>query len=255
MPWTSSDAHRFTELATTPDLQEMWAEIANRVLADCLDQGGDNADCEERAIRTANDAVAGAIQNITISQYLSSLRSAVRGLWAGVLDYYQFYEALDITVRQGITAAWHEGLTQVGIKPSEMSPRERSELRSMIINEVNRIDGLASRVEALSKEQGGKLANAMALLGPWSTRVLNAKNKAKLLAEGDPKLKWVLGPTEHCSSCMALADKVKRQSFWVRSGIHPQDPPNPRLECGGWNCQCQLVPTDEALTPGRLPNL
>ncbi|HVY13610.1 MAG TPA: hypothetical protein VHB27_00180 [Rhodopila sp.] len=50
MPWTADDAERHTHKATTRELQELWAQIAN----DCLERTGD----EGRAIREANAVIA-----------------------------------------------------------------------------------------------------------------------------------------------------------------------------------------------------
>lgn len=50
MPWTADDAQRHTHKATTSELQELWAKVAN----DALERTGD----EGRAIREANAVVA-----------------------------------------------------------------------------------------------------------------------------------------------------------------------------------------------------
>jgi hypothetical protein len=50
MPWTAGDAERHTHKATTPELQELWARIANET----LERTGDEA----RAIREANAVIA-----------------------------------------------------------------------------------------------------------------------------------------------------------------------------------------------------
>jgi hypothetical protein len=50
MPWTSNDAERHTHKATSWDLKELWAKVAN----ECLERTGD----EGRAIREANAVVA-----------------------------------------------------------------------------------------------------------------------------------------------------------------------------------------------------
>lgn len=51
MPWTASDAQRFTKEADTPEKQKRWADTANAVLGDCK---GDRKECEAMAVRTAN---------------------------------------------------------------------------------------------------------------------------------------------------------------------------------------------------------
>jgi hypothetical protein len=50
MPWTAEDAERHTHKATTWELKELWATVAN----ECLARTGD----EGRAIREANSVVA-----------------------------------------------------------------------------------------------------------------------------------------------------------------------------------------------------
>jgi hypothetical protein len=49
MPWTSDDAERHTHKATTSELKELWAKVAN----EALERTGD-----ESAIREANAVIA-----------------------------------------------------------------------------------------------------------------------------------------------------------------------------------------------------
>ncbi len=57
----------------------------------------------------------------------------------------------------------------------------------------------------------------------------------------DPAYMWVYGDTKHCTDCEGLNGVVLTAEEWRQSGIQPQ---SPDLECGGWNCQCQWIPTD-----------
>ena len=58
-----------------------------------------------------------------------------------------------------------------------------------------------------------------------------------------------MGATEeHCATCAALDGLVAYAVDWERSGVKPQNPPNGALECGGWRCDCSLVPTKERAT-------
>ena len=50
MPWTASDAERHTHKATTLELKELWAKVANEALERTSDEG--------RAIREANAVIA-----------------------------------------------------------------------------------------------------------------------------------------------------------------------------------------------------
>ena len=50
MPWTANDAERHTHKATSSELKELWAKVAN----ESLERTGD----EGRAIREANAVVS-----------------------------------------------------------------------------------------------------------------------------------------------------------------------------------------------------
>lgn len=189
------------------------------------------------------------------ARYRAGLRSEVRALWTGATDYFQFWEGMMTTIQSLLTLAWYKGAAECGIQPAELSPEERVVLQDAIRNEMGYIDELAARVEENSKANGGKLTPLLTSLNVWANRYNDVENRAKLMACGDRKLKWVLGVAEHCSSCVKLHGKVKRASYWQARGVQPQNPPNALLECGGWNCQCGLIPTDGPASKGPLPRL
>jgi len=55
MPWNANDAERHTHKATTSELKELWAKVAN----ESLERSGD----EGRAVREANAVVARQAQS------------------------------------------------------------------------------------------------------------------------------------------------------------------------------------------------
>lgn len=169
-----------------------------------------------------------------IDNYRSGLRSAVRGFWSGVFDFDQFFDLMLLTIRRGLTQAWEEGAKECGIQPDEASPEEKTALSSAIVNEQNRVGKLAELVEQ-NKKGTGKLGTLFKRLKLWVNRYNDIRNEAKILACKDEKLIWLLGVVEqHCTTCPRLHRKVKRASFWLAKGVHPQRPPNDKLFCGGW---------------------
>jgi len=102
-------------------------------------------------------------------------------------------------------------------------------------------------LDKLPKLDLEKLKNRLRL---WVNTLIRANTQAKLNApippgQPEPRFVWVLGATEkHCSDCAAFAGKVLLQSEWARL----PSPQSPDLECGGWNCDCSLVATDEPRT-------
>lgn len=194
--------------------------------------------------------------NDAFADYLRSLRAVARGLWGGVLDYEQAYDALDVAVRTGITKAWYEGLRDAGFQPSEMTDAEKLALRQAIVSEQVRMNNFLTYCLDNTKASGAPWSKCDSKAQLWSLRAKDVRNQALLLAQGDPKLVWRLGRTEkHCSTCLKLDGKVKRASYWAGLSLRPQNPPNPLLECQGWKCDCTLAPTEEPLSKGTLGTL
>lgn len=189
-----------------------------------------------------------------LSNYQIGLRAGVYGLWSGKIDFDQAFDMVFVAIDRGLPQGWAEGAAECGIKPEEYTPDERTKLAQAIANEKNHVFGLLDWVEQNSKANGGKRGTAYSRLDIWINRYRDVVNKAKVSACADMKMRWTLGPTEHCTTCMKLSGKVKRGSYW-NSHVLPQNPPNGLLECGGWNCQCTLQPTDAKASPGPLPRL
>lgn len=182
------------------------------------------------------------------------LRGPVRGLWGGAIDRAQFEEAYRTAVEEGHYRAWYEGAAECGIRPDELSVDEHIALLELIDFELQWIPGLADFVIQKSKANGGKLTTCVNRLLPWANRYAGVRAKAKTMACADRKLEWVLGPREEsCPSCMALSGKVKRGSYWHERGILPGVHGAAYLECRGYNCGCDLVPTDKPMSKGPLP--
>jgi hypothetical protein len=108
-----------------------------------------------------------------------------------------------------------------------------------------------------SKANEGKLTPLFKRLDLWVNQYDSTVGQAQTMACADKKLKWLLHGArfteDPCTTCIKLNGKVKRASFWLKRDIRPQDPPNPNLECDGWQCGCAFVVTDEPLSKGPLP--
>lgn len=190
-----------------------------------------------------------------IDNYQSGLRSAVRGFWSGVFDFDQFFDVMILTIERGLTRAWEEGAKECGIQPDEASSEEKTALKNAIVSEQGRISGLADFVEE-NKKGTGKLGTLFKRLKLWVNRYKDINNEAKIFACADEKLIWLLGVVEkHCKTCPRLHRKVKRANFWKSKGVRPQNFPNEKLECQGFNCKCDLKPTSLPVSRGPLPSL
>ena len=189
-----------------------------------------------------------------ITDYQMGLRAAAYGLWSGQLDIDEARAAMFSTIERRLPEAWEQGSKGCGVSLEELTAEEALALGRAIADEKSFAPEFLEWVEQNSRANGGKRATIFSRLDTWINRYRDLTNRAKAMACADMKAEWTLGPTEHCPTCAKLAGKVKRMSYW-QAHVMPQQPPNPNLECGGWNCQCVLVETDAPLSRGPLPRV
>lgn len=184
-----------------------------------------------------------------IAYYGSRIRGLSAAFWRNAIDEATFVYGMILLIESGMKAAWLEGMNEVGIPEADMNPEEVMAMHQLISTQWNYIDGFAAYIRDNSRENGALLSSLEPRINMWINRYNEAKNQAMQMASNDPKLEWVLGPTEHCKDCAKYADKVKRASYWEKIGARPQ---SRDLACKGINCLCALVPTDKPLSRGYL---
>jgi len=192
------------------------------------------------------------IAELSQSSLSLNIRAAVRGLWTGVITSGQFYQEMVLAIEKGVYQAFREGFREFGIEMDEISTDEKGAMFNFVADQAGFIGGFAQVIMDQSKANGGKLGPLFDRASMWINRYGDARNLARVFAAKNQHLTWVLGPTEHCSSCLKLAGKVKRGNFWLEADLRPQ---HPALECGGYRCQCMLVPTDMPASRGPLPRI
>jgi len=183
------------------------------------------------------------------------VRGYVTLLWRGDLTLGEFVSGLTGTINRGFHAAWIEGAARAGVEPDELSDKELSKLTVEISQATAAVELFGIAIIEGGKARKGKLSPLLKRAEMWTSRYDEVRHTAEVYASGDKKLMWTLGRAEHCPSCLKLHGKVKRASYWAEKGILPRVPGAPYLACRGYRCDCSLVPTDEPLSPGRLPNL
>lgn len=186
-----------------------------------------------------------------------------RTMWMAVKTLYNTRAAFDFesTMLDLIDVqyhkAWNEGLRTAGLSPKDdMTPDMEAILQDAILSEINFVPGFAQEVSAASVKNSGydQFRNRV---GMWANRYNQIVELAiRTVTDAGQKLIWLLGEAEdHCESCSMLNGKVAFKSEWDQAGLHPQNAPNPMLQCKGWRCTCELAPTDQRRSPHVLTAL
>lgn len=198
-------------------------------------------------------APADCLKNYTPDKYKKEIQDAVRQFWREG-SRGNFITRMKPIVRLGLRDAWDQGAQEIGITPEDYTDDDIKARDAIVAEETSHIWDLVDYLESVARA-GGTLDQAQSRLDTWAMRYPDVVGRAKVIMGKDQKLEWVYGDTEHCTSCKRLNGIVKRASFWKKAGVLPKNPPNSKLRCKGFRCQCQLVPTDKPLRRGMLPRL
>jgi len=191
----------------------------------------------------------------TVAYYNRSLWRSTREFHAGDMEAGEFIDEMIRLIEGQMRRAWNEGMRNVGLDPKQdMTSEFETELQTIINSEFENVLSFAEAIESAAAEDKpvGPFRNRVDM---WSNRYNDVVNRAQIATKPKERYRWVYGDTDHCSTCYSLNDVVATGDDWKLSGYQPQSPPNPLLECGGWNCRCRLVLTKEPLTSGGIPQL
>lgn len=210
------------------------------------------------AYRVMDELNRRVMEKKTAEQFLSRLWGAcVRLFNSGNEGNFiaSFVRAIDVQ----LTDAWNKGAESVGITQEDMTAEDFQVLSSIIDNESSFIEGLATDIlqakqEGITRQEFETQFSSRVDI--WANRYNETENRAKMHFGGKTRLEWVLGATEkHCTTCAALNGIVAFAQEWEESQVQPQAPPNHALECGGWKCDCSLVPTDKRRSANALSRI
>ena len=198
-------------------------------------------------LQWANPLVRGYITEAckTYDYFLTVLTRLVRSVYAGLLGG-EFIDILANLVQGQITQAYEQAWVDDGNFlpiPEEM----QAAANELILKQYDYVDQYYRDIVD-ARIDGTPIEPLLARAELWANQYNTAYNdaKVKITLNYGGKLKWVEGDTQDkCETCLALDGIVAYATVWDSLGVHPQAAPNEHLTCGGWRCQCQLIPTDE----------
>jgi hypothetical protein len=213
-----------------------------------------------------SDIIAQVIEAVPeLKPYLKTYDELYSRLWGAAVRLFNggkdanFLGSFARSIDQQLTEAWNTGADDVGVAPEDMTPDDMTILEGIINNENDFLDGIAGDI-ATDRDAGMTREDFDSKYGSrvdlWANRYTEVVNTARMHFGGKQRLVWRLGQTEqHCPECEQLDGIVAWADEWSQADIHPQDPPNRHLTCGGWRCDCRLEPTTDRRTARAIDRI
>ena len=185
------------------------------------------------------------------NEYSKAVRKAVRDLWRGDIDVYEFIYFMSDAMESGFEDAWIEGAEYLEVPP-DLNYENRDIIATEVAAKSTLLLGFGGTIIASSKDEGGKLAPLLKRAALWTAAYFLIREFAKTVLGEDIHLKWTLHPAEHCRSCVKLDGIVKTATEWQEQDVYPRH--WDKLDCR-IGCKCTLDKTDEPVTEAPLPLL
>lgn len=190
----------------------------------------------------------------TTGYMLRVINALVRDLYNGVIESDEFNSEMADLIENQFKRAFNEGMRNNGLDPQkDVIPEWEAEYQRMVTDQYSFIEKFANDILKGKENESGK-DQFLSRADLWANQYESVVNESQMItADNKAKFEWVLGATEeHCGTCSRLNGIVAWAEEWEQAGYHPQRPPNGLLECGGWRCDCSLVPTDKRRTANAL---
>jgi hypothetical protein len=184
----------------------------------------------------------------TVEYFQATMERLIQSVYDGNLGG-EFIGIVEDLVLGQISQAYEQAWQDDG-NPLPVPEYLRDASQAMVLEQQSHVENLYRDIidARVDKTPVEPLLSRAAL---WSNQYNSAYNDAvlKIAAENGARLQWIYGDTDHCPECEALNGIVAYAREWDELNVHPQQPPNDLITCGGWRCQCALVPTDQRRSP------
>lgn len=194
----------------------------------------------------------------TVGTYNRQVWRIMRELFLSEISEYDFVDDFSDFIDNQFTRAWNAGAREMGVDPNKYTMNDIAQLANRIAAERDYMlqladDILQARAQRISLAEFRTRFQMRAEM--YANRYNDILNEARLWFGatrdgGQICLIWVVGQTEHCTDCARLDGIIATAREWLQ---YPMKPQGRELECGGYRCQCQFLPTDEPPTPGGIP--
>jgi hypothetical protein len=153
------------------------------------------------------------------------------------VDFRRSHKAL---LRALAPEAYSEGLREGGV--DELDDDDQAVVKDWLDGQLAHVNDFAAWLAGgeprNSEDKRRQMADRVAM---WVQALDNLGGLGRASALKNQMVTWKVGDTEHCETCRELNGTRRRLKWFTSRGYIPREVGSDTLECGGYNCQCQLV--------------
>lgn len=176
--------------------------------------------------------------NDTLSSFTDDVAAILQDAEDGSINKAAFSIRMRQSINQYGRNAYLDGLNAGGVETDTLEGDDSAAFAALLASQSGYVSDIATR---LYKDDGTVIGGADYNASLWGNKTLQPFYDAGVMSsDANGMYEWRYGDTEHCVDCLRLNGQRHRMKDWMASDYMPK---GDDLECGGFNCQCELVKT------------
>lgn len=144
-------------------------------------------------------------------------------------------------VKDAVADAYIEGLKEGGIPADEMTDDDALMIVELSTTQLEYVTDFVKAIRAARDDKAAQRDILDNRINLWTQSIEAAGAQGLASAKSNEMVQWKYGETEHCETCERLNGQKHRRKWFADRNYFPQKP-GAAMECGGYNCQCELNP-------------
>ena len=142
-------------------------------------------------------------------------------------------------VRKGIEDAYIECMIANGLTAADITAADAQMIQELDLTQQDFVADFVKAITESRKDQALQRDILDNRIDLWAASMEAAGSQC--LSGMKEMVVWRYGDTEHCETCLKLNGKRHSRKWFSDRNYFPRTP-GAAMECGGFNCMCELLP-------------
>lgn len=174
-----------------------------------------------------------------VAEYDNLLTALIRKAFRGDMTVGEMSTEHRAMLRNLAPGCYYEGMAQGGVEQSEADETDQQTIADWITEQSGYTRDFAKAAIQAGKDKEAQ-AQVLARADLWLAALMALGNLGRANAQANTMGTWKYDGGEHCATCEKLDGQRHRLKWFVARNYIPRNP-GAALDCGGFNCKCQVL--------------